>query len=555
MSTSSFLAIRHLAVEFETRNGIVQALDGINIDINKGDMVAVVGESGSGKSVTAYSVLGLLGDNGKISRGSIVYDGMKIHPADKSIFGEIRGNEISMIFQNPMSTLNPIRSVGNQIRDMLLQHVRATRQTADAAVEALLEQVKISDVQRVKKAYPFELSGGMCQRVMIALALACEPRLLIADEPTTGLDVTTQKSIMDLIHNLAQEKGLAVMLITHDLGVAQQYCNRVVVMEKGKVIERSDDHSIFKSPQHPYTQKLLDATPDLYSKVTDLTAEPPQALLSPAPKLSNEPLLSVSNLVKEYSASKRWPWSEKTGGFRAVNNVSFELFKGECLGLVGESGCGKSTLSRVISRLEQPTEGTIIFNGKDISKLSDKEFRESAFRRDIQMVFQDPTGSLNPRHTVAQLIAEPLLRLEASQSKAELAKKVAALAEKVRFPEALIQRLPHQLSGGQKARVGIARAIALNPKLLILDEPTSALDVSVQAIVLQLLEQLRRELGTSYLFVSHDLNVVKMLSQRVLVMQTGEIVEVGETDQVMNNPQHSFTKTLLESIPNLAMSA
>ena len=551
---TSFLAIDHLAVEFETRHGTVQALDDVSINIDKGDMVAVVGESGSGKSVTAYSVLGLLGGNGKISRGSIVYDGIKLHPSDKSRFNEVRGQEISMIFQNPMSTLNPIRSVEKQIRDMLLQHARASRQTADAAVEALLEQVQIRDIERVKKAYPFELSGGMCQRVMIAIALACEPRLLIADEPTTGLDVTTQKAIMDLIYNLAQDKGLAVMLITHDLGVAQQYCNRVVVMEKGKVIERCDDDSIFKSPQHPYTQKLLAATPDLHSKVTDLTATPPAALLAAAPKLSEEPLLTVDRLVKEYSATKVWPWGKKKGGFLAVNNISFELFRGECLGLVGESGCGKSTLSRVITRLESPTAGTITFDGTDISNLSEKEFRESAFRRDIQMVFQDPTGSLNPRHTVAQLMAEPLLRLEASLSKDELAKKVSALATKVSFPEDLIQRLPHQLSGGQKARVGIARAIALNPKLLILDEPTSALDVSVQAIVLQLLEQLRRELGTSYLFVSHDLNVVKMLSQRVLVMQAGKLVEAGLTEQVMNEPKHPFTKTLLASIPNLAMT-
>jgi peptide/nickel transport system ATP-binding protein len=383
------------------------------------------------------------------------------------------------------------------------------------------------------------------------LALACEPRLLIADEPTTGLDVTTQKTIMDLIYKLAKDNGLAVMLITHDLGVAQQYCNKVVVMQTGKVIERCEDKSIFTDPKHAYSQKLLAATPDARSNVVDLTPEPPEALLTPAPSITETPLLTVNNLVKEYAAVRKWPWQKTTGGFKAVNGVSFELFQGECLGLVGESGCGKSTLSRVITRLESPTSGDIIFGEKNITELSDKQFRQSRFRRDIQMVFQDPTGSLNPRHTVSQLIAEPLSRLDISYTATELSSKVSSLAKKVGLPEHLIHRLPHQLSGGQKARVGIARAIALNPKLLILDEPTSALDVSVQAVVLQLLEQLRRELGMSYLFVSHDLNVVKMLSQRVLVMQAGELVEFGLTEEVMNAPKHAFTKTLLASIPNL----
>ncbi len=547
----AFLCINRLAVEFNTRQGTVEALNDVSFEVNKGDMVAVVGESGSGKSVTAYSVLGLLGGNGKIVRGSIFYDGMKIHPTDHEKFSELRGREISMIFQNPMSTLNPIRCVGDQIKDMLLQHLRSSPQTADARVDALLEQVQIKDIDRVKKAYPYELSGGMCQRVMIAIALGCKPRLLIADEPTTGLDVTTQKAIMDLIYKLAKEKGLAVMLITHDLGVAQQYCNRVVVMEKGKVIERSESGSIFRCPQHPYTKKLLAATPDLHSNVTDLTAEPPAALLEPAPEISETPLLQVHNLVKEYPVQKTWPWQKQTKHFKAVNGVSFELFQGECLGLVGESGCGKSTLSRIITRLETPTSGEVVFDGQEIGKLTDRQFRESRYRREIQMVFQDPTGSLNPRHTVFQLIAEPLKRLDTKRTPKQLAEKIFSLAEKVGLPAQFISRLPHQLSGGQKARVGIARAIALNPKLLILDEPTSALDVSVQAIVLQLLEMLRRKLGMSYLFVSHDLNVVKMLSQRILVMQAGEFVEFGFTDQVMNNPQHSFTKTLLESIPNL----
>lgn len=554
--TLPFLSVDHLSVEFETRQGTVNAVKDVSFEIHKGSMIAVVGESGSGKSVTAYSVLGLLGDNGRIAGGKIVFDGLTLHPPAQTSPAELRGREISMIFQNPMSTLNPIRKVGKQIKDMLLQHLRASPQTAEQKVEKLLEQVQIKDIQRVKNAYPFELSGGMCQRVMIAIALACEPRLLIADEPTTGLDVTTQKSIMDLIHHLAKEKGLAVLLITHDLGVAQQYCDQVVVMEKGLVVERSNSKKIFSEPEHPYSQKLLAATPRRGISIAQLTLVPPPLLAEPKiAEQGSPPLLQIKQLVKCYDTPAKWPWQKNANAFYAVNEVSFELHAGECLGLVGESGCGKSTLSKMITGLEMASAGEIVFAGKSLTDLTQKQRQRSDVRRDIQMVFQDPTGSLNPRHTVFQLISEPLYRLEKGLSKSELTERVQQLAERVGLPAEFLPRLAHQLSGGQKARVGIARAIALKPKLLILDEPTSALDVSIQAIVLQLLEQLRRELGMSYLFISHDLNVVKMLSQRVLVMKEGKIVEAGRTEQVLNEPQHPFTQRLIASLPNLEQAS
>ena len=547
-----FLQIKNLAVDFATRRGVVHAVDDININLNKGEVIAIVGESGSGKSVTAYSILNLLGNNGKIAKGSITFDGMNLENPSASLLKDIRGREIAMIFQNPMSTLNPIRKVGDQLSDMLRQHAQATNQTAPRKVIELLHKVEIQDTRRVTNAYPFELSGGMCQRVMIALALACNSRLLIADEPTTGLDVTTQKSIMDLIMGLVKHRNLAVILITHDLGMAYQYCDKFVVMEKGQVVEACDDHSLFTSPQHSYTKKLLAATPGISSKVEHLTPTVPVELSKPAVEIEKKELLKVEGLVKTYILKSQGGFKSQGNTFNAVDGVNFTIYQGECVGLVGESGCGKSTTSRLIARLEQPSEGRILFLGEDIGQVSDHDFIRSPRRKDIQMVFQDPTGSLNPRHSAFQLISEPILRLQKDFNKANLKDQVYQLAEKVGLPLELIYRLPHQLSGGQKARVGIARAIALNPKLLILDEPTSALDVSVQAIVLQLLEHLRREHNLSYLFVSHDLNVVRMLSQRILVMQSGKIVESGETAEVMSKPKHLFTKTLLAAIPQLA---
>ena len=546
------LSISNLAIDFETRSGVVRAVENVSFTLNKGEVLALVGESGSGKSVTAYSILNLLDKNGRLAEGEINYHGMALHKADKQMLSEVRGREIAMIFQNPMSTLNPIRKVGEHLSDMLRTHGFPSFSSINEEITKLLHQVEIYDVERVQNAYPFELSGGMCQRVMIALALACKSRVLIADEPTTGLDVTTQKSIMDLINNLVKEEGLAVILITHDLSLASQYCDKFVVMEKGRVVEQNTRDKFFSESTHPYTQKLLLATPARSESVANLTATAPSYLSLSEPVISEHPLIKVSGLRKVYGETKK-PWLsfKKTdiSAFVAVENSSFEIFPGECVGLVGGSGSGKSTTTRMLTRLEDPSEGQIIFEDIDITKISSDAFIRHPLRKEIQMVFQDPTGSLNPRHSVFDLIAEPLLRLGPKIDKKALDIKVRSLAEQVGLPLSLIERLPHQLSGGQKARVGIARAVALEPKLLILDEPTSALDVSVQATVLQLLELLRRKLGLSYLFVSHDLHVVKMLSQRIIVMKEGKIVEQGETEAVMNRPTHTYTQSLMEAIP------
>jgi peptide/nickel transport system ATP-binding protein len=547
----TLLTINHLVIDFETRKGTVRAVEDVSFTLSKGEILALVGESGSGKSVTAYSILNLLDENGRLTEGEIIYHGMALHNADKKMLSDVRGREIAMIFQNPMSTLNPIRKVGEHLRDMLRTHGYPSWSTIDAQIEKLLLQVEILDIERVKNAYPFELSGGMCQRVMIALALACRSRILIADEPTTGLDVTTQKSIMDLINNLVRNEELAVILITHDLSLASEYCDKFVVMEKGRVVEQNTRDKFFKESNHPYTKKLLLATPSRSASVASLTATTPSYLDIAEPIVSNKALLQVNGLRKIYGENKKpwFPYKPSSNEFIAVSNSDFSIYPGECVGLVGGSGSGKSTTTRMLTRLENPSSGSIIFDGIDITQISTQHFIKHPLRKEIQMVFQDPTGSLNPRHSVFDLISEPLLRLGPKMNKNALSEKVKSLAEQVGLPLNLIDRLPHQLSGGQKARVGIARAVALNPKLLILDEPTSALDVSVQATVLQLLELLRRKFGLSYLFVSHDLHVVKMLSQRILVMKEGEIVEQGNTETVMNTPTHPYTKALIAAIP------
>ena len=549
MQTHSFLDINRLSLEFKTRNGIVSVLNDVSMQLDKGEILGVVGESGSGKSVTAYSILNLNGNASKITAGSINFDGLLLHKPSPSLLRDVRGREISIIFQNPMSTLNPIRSVRDHLKDMLTAHAQSTKADAEKKSLALLEQVKIRDPLRVLDSYPYELSGGMCQRVVIALALACSPRLLIADEPTTGLDVTTQKSIMDLIRELALKNNVAVMLITHDLGMAAEYCKNIVVMEKGKVVERGTVEKLFNTPEHSYTKKLIAATPTARSELDDLTPAP--MMIDKRLEITDDNIiLQVNNLHKRYDVKKGL---SKKDIFHAVKGISFSIKHGECVGLVGESGCGKSTTSRMVAKLDDLSEGSIIFDGEDIGKIKAKDFIRSPLRKDIQMVFQDPSGSLNPRHTVFDSIAEPLKHLEKISDKNILHKRVLELCKQVDLDAKFIMRLPHQLSGGQKARVGIARAIAVNPKLVILDEPTSALDVSVQAIVLQLLEKLRHELGLSYLFVSHDLNVVRLFCQRVLVMCNGSVVEHGEVNQVFNSPVDSYTKTLLNAIPHFAV--
>jgi peptide/nickel transport system ATP-binding protein len=588
MTARPLLDVKDLTVEFATRRGIVKAVQHVNITVAKGETLGIVGESGSGKSVTSYAVMRILDRAGKIAEGSVVFSGIDVKGATENEMRDLRGREISMIFQNPRAALNPIRKVGNQIEDVLRQHVQAAASDrGEKAIEAL-EQVKISRPRERYHAYPFELSGGMCQRVVIALALACNPQLLIADEPTTGLDVTTQKAVMDLIVELTRRRGMSTILITHDLGLAAAYCDRVVVMEKGRVVETALSADIFARPEHAYTKKLMRATPRLGVSLRDLLPEeealsstsprvrsnpgegdsPPVALSETAPhpdplpaggEREQKPLLLVEKLVKEYprqgaTATLTKLFSRKPPveleQFRAVDGISFTVGYGESVGLVGESGCGKSTTSMMVMRLLDQTSGRILFDGDEIGAVLPNAFARLSQRKSIQMVFQDPTDSLNPRFTAARAIADPIMQLGDVKGRDALRARCEELAGLVGLPVNLLDRFPHQLSGGQKARVGIARAIALHPKLVILDEPTAALDVSVQAVVLNLLQDLKQSMDMSYLFVSHDLNVVRLLCDRVMVMRAGRIVEQGPCERVLGDPQNAYTRELLTAIPH-----
>ncbi len=592
MTAQPLLDVSDLTVEFATRRGIVKAVQHVDISVGKGETLGIVGESGSGKSVTSYAVMRILDRAGRIAEGSVMFSGIDVKAASEDEMRDLRGREISMIFQNPRAALNPIRKVGDQIEDVLRQHVQQS-QVADRGEKAIeaLEQVRIARPRERYHAYPFELSGGMCQRVVIALALACNPQLLIADEPTTGLDVTTQKAVMDLIVELTRQRGMSTILITHDLGLAAAYCDRVVVMEKGRVVETATSADIFARPQHPYTRKLMRATPRIGVSLRDLLPEedtPPSravmAGLDPAihqssndsskgmdPRVrpggdgsttgdaSVKPLLVVEKLVKEYPRqgatatltklfSRKPPVEAEI--FRAVDGISFTVGHGESVGLVGESGCGKSTTSMMVMRLLDQTSGRILFDGQEIGGIWPHAFARLPQRKSIQMVFQDPTDSLNPRFTAARAIADPLMQLGDVKGGRALRARCEELATLVGLPLNLLDRFPHQLSGGQKARVGIARAIALHPKLVILDEPTAALDVSVQAVVLNLLQDLKASMGMSYLFVSHDLNVVRLLCDRVIVMRSGKIVEQGTAERVLGDPQDAYTRELLTAIPH-----
>jgi peptide/nickel transport system ATP-binding protein len=569
MTAQPLLDVEDLTVEFATRRGIVKAVQHVNISVAKGETLGIVGESGSGKSVTSYAVMRILDRAGKIAEGSVMFSGIDVKTASEDQMRDLRGREISMIFQNPRAALNPIRKVGDQIEDVLRQHVQQSQvgDRGEKAIEAL-EQVKIARPRERYHAYPFELSGGMCQRVVIALALACNPQLLIADEPTTGLDVTTQKAVMDLIVELTKRRGMSTILITHDLGLAAAYCDRVVVMEKGHVVETALSVDIFARPEHAYTKKLMRATPRLGVSLRDLLPEEeaaalpvisPRAPVEPSTGGEANPLLLVEKLVKEYprqgaTATLTKLFSRKPPveleQFRAVDGISFSVGHGESVGLVGESGCGKSTTSMMVMRLLDQTSGRIMFDGDEIGAILPNAFARLPLRKSIQMVFQDPTDSLNPRFTAARAIVDPIMQLGDIRGRDALRARCEELAGLVGLPVNLLDRFPHQLSGGQKARVGIARAIALRPKLVILDEPTAALDVSVQAVVLNLLQDLKQSMGMSYLFVSHDLNVVRLLCDRVIVMRTGRIVEQGPSEQVLGNPQDAYTRELLTAIPH-----
>ena len=556
MPDGSIARIENLRVEFQTKSGTVVGVEDVSFNINPGETVCVVGESGSGKSVSSLSLMRLIEyGGGDIAGGRLLFDRkdageVDLSETDQDLMRTIRGNEIGMIFQEPMTALNPVFTVGRQLTEGLRLHKNMTKAQAEARALDLMRQVRIPEPERRLKQYPHELSGGMRQRVVIAMALACEPRLLIADEPTTALDVTIQAEILALMDRLKRETGTAVMFITHDMAVVAQMADRVVVMFRGNKVEEGTVEEIFENPQHPYTQSLLAAVPKL-GEMTGTDLPRPMRLLgrdgSDVPPItgSDEVLLEVKNLTTRFEVKGGF-FRRTVANVHAVEDLSFTVNKGQTLSLVGESGCGKSTAGRSILRLVEPMSGSVFLDGKNIMALTQSELREA--RRDMQMVFQDPFASLNPQMQLSEQVAEPLRNFGIGSS-AEMQKKVENLFDRVELPRSFMQRYPHELSGGQRQRIAIARALALNPKLIVADEAVSALDVSVQAPVLNLMLELQAELGLSFLFISHDMAVVERVSHYVGVMYLGRIVELGPRRAVFENPQHPYTQALMKAVP------
>ena len=547
----------NLKVEFQTQDGPIEAVKGVSFDIAAGETVAVVGESGSGKSVSSLSLMRLVEyGGGEISDGRLLFDRgdagqVDLRTMDAKDMRAIRGREIGMIFQEPMTSLNPVFTIGRQLIEGLRLHMGMSKVAARNRAIDLLRQVRIPEAERRLGQYPHELSGGMRQRVVIAMALACEPRLLIADEPTTALDVTIQAEILGLMNKLKKDTGTAVLFITHDMAVVAQMADRVVVMFRGEKVEEGLVEDIFENPQHPYTQNLLAAVPKLGEmrgeptpKPLSLIGQPEKSLIGSVPP-TQEVLLDVRNLTTRFNVKGGF-FRRTVARVHALENVSFSIKKGATLSLVGESGSGKSTCGRSILRLEEPQSGSIRLGDTDILALNSAGLRDA--RRDMQMVFQDPFASLNPQMTLADQVAEPLKNYNMAQG-SELMDRVARLFDRVELPRAFMRRFPHELSGGQRQRIAIARALALNPKLLIADEAVSALDVSVQAQVLNLMLELQAELGISMLFISHDMAVVERVSHHVAVMYLGRIVEMGTRQEVFEDPRHEYTKTLMAAVP------
>ncbi|WP_373030047.1 ABC transporter ATP-binding protein [Sulfitobacter sp.] len=556
-STSTPIAqIQGLRVEFQTQDGPVVGVENVSFDIKSGETVCVVGESGSGKSVSSLSLMRLVEfGGGKITGGRLLFErqnnaAVDLAQTDQDLMREIRGNEIGMIFQEPMTALNPVFTVGRQLTEGLRLHKGMTKAEAEARALELLTQVRIPQPDQRLKQYPHELSGGMRQRVVIAMALACSPRLLIADEPTTALDVTIQAEILALIDRLKRETGTAVMFITHDMAVVAQMADRVVVMFRGNKVEEGTVEEIFENPQHPYTKALLAAVP----KLGEMTGKPfpePMKLLGNKDKEivpikgTTETLLTVKNLTTRFPVKGGF-FRRTIANVHAVEDLSFTINKGQTLSLVGESGCGKSTAGRSILRLVEPLSGEIDIAGKDIMALNSHDLREA--RLDMQMIFQDPFASLNPQMQLSDQVAEPIHNYGTLKGEA-LTKRIEMLFDRVELPRSFMRRFPHELSGGQRQRVAIARALALNPKLIIADEAVSALDVSVQAQVVNLMLELQQELELSFLFISHDMAVVERVSHQVGVMYLGRIVELGSRQQVFENPQHPYTQALMKAVP------
>jgi len=560
VNQAPLLSVKNLSLGFKSRKTTNAVLHDISFDVLPNEIVGIVGESGSGKSVTNLAVLGLLPQKSvDISSGEILFEGADLLNYSTQELQEIRGNAISMIFQEPMSSLNPSMRCGKQVTEILQRHKKLSAQEAKTETLNLFEQVKLPRPASVFKAYPHKISGGQKQRVMIAMAIACKPKLLIADEPTTALDVTVQKEIILLLKELQKETGMSILFISHDLSLVSEIADRVIVMYKGKIVERGTAASIFKNPQEEYTKALIYARPSTKERlerlptVADFLNQKPMApAVSEAVRTakhqklySKTPLLEIKNARKEYYSNVSFFGKKET--IKAVNDVSFKIYEGETLGLVGESGCGKSTLGNLILHLDQVTSGHIFYQGTDLTRLKTRDLRK--LRRDIQIIFQDPYSSLNPRLTVGQAITEAMEVHKLYASKKERKAEALKLLEQVGLLPEHYDRYPHEFSGGQRQRIGIARTIAVKPKFIVCDESVSALDISVQAQVLNLLNTLKEEYNFTYLFISHDLAVVKYISDRLLVMRNGQFEETGEADAVYAAPQSDYTQALINAIP------
>ena len=578
---NTLLEFKNLVTEFHTEGTTVKAVNGVSFTLNKGETIGIVGESGSGKSVTSLSAMRLIpSPPGIISGGEIIFhqndgtatDLLKISEEEMRKF---RGNDIAMIFQEPMTSLNPVFTCGDQVMEAIILHQKLNKKDAKDLTIKLFEEVQLPTPERIFSTYPHQISGGQKQRVMIAMAMSCQPSVLIADEPTTALDVTVQKTILQLMQNLQTEHDMGIMFITHDLGVIAELADKVVVMYKGNIVEQGNVWDIFTNPKHPYTKGLLACRPPLDKRYTflptvsdfmkidengeiidngisvadftkDLAIPESERTARQKELFAKEPILQIKNL-KTYFPIKNGFFGGVSDHVKAVDNITFDVYPGETLGLVGESGCGKTTCGRTIIRLEEPTEGEMIYKGKDIAKMNADELR--IFRKDVQIIFQDPYSSLNPRMTIGNAIMEPMQVHGILENDEQRKKRVEELLARVSLDPAHFYRYPHEFSGGQRQRIGIARALAVNPKFIICDESVSALDVSVQAQVLNLLNELKEEFGLTYIFISHDLSVVKYMSDRMVVMQEGKIEEMGDADQIYNKPGTPYTQKLIDAIP------
>lgn len=581
MEKEILLQVKNLVTEFKSDNELIKAVNDISFTLHKGETIGIVGESGSGKSVTSLSIMQLIPNPpGRVSGGEILYHSRKngiknLRTLSNQEMRTYRGNEIAMIFQEPMTSLNPVYSCGTQVMEAIILHQKINKKEAKQKTLHLFSQVQLPDPERMFDAYPHEISGGQKQRVMIAMAMSCNPRILIADEPTTALDVTVQKNILDLMLQLQKEHEMGIMFITHDLGVIAELADVVMVMYKGKVVEQGPVLEIFTNPQHPYTKSLLACRPPLNKRILRLPVSSDfmkvdeqgqmieiaksvsesinsvivskeQRLAEHKELYARKKIVEIKN-IKTYFPKHKSFFGKTTDWLKAVDDVTLDVYEGETLGLVGESGCGKTTLGRTILRLNEPTSGEIYFEQKNVLAYSPKEMR--ALRKDMQIIFQDPYSSLNPRISIGKSIMEPMQVHNMLSSTQERKDRVLELLKKVGLEEKHFNRYPHEFSGGQRQRVCIARALALNPKFIICDESVSALDVSVQAQVLNLLNDLKREFKFTYIFISHDLSVVKFMSDRMAVMNKGKIVELGEADSIYMNPQTDYTKKLINSIP------